>query len=180
MDNELRERIARAIWAYQECPWDFDHPDSLMGDLQKQIAIDEAERIRVVVVAYFASGVGRIHEARARQRRRIASVVISVVLGVIAAFVVLVASIAFAAAQTPVEEEVDPAIFTVCVAIEPSGTVCFEKTGERGRYKKVCATPIDTAIPDAQMPICDLAVQSLGVFVTTKSSQSFKAVKGKP
>lgn len=157
MDNELRERIARAIWAYQECPWDFDHPDSLMGDLQKQIATDEAERIRVVVVAYFASGVGRVHEARRAKRRSIAAWAVSVVLAAIVALIVLAASIAFAAAQTAIEEEVDPAIFTVCVAIEPSGTVCFEKTG------------------DAQMPICDLAVQSLGVFVTTQSSPSFKA-----
>lgn len=37
--------IARAIWRYQECPWDFDKPDGAMAELQKKFAMDEANYI---------------------------------------------------------------------------------------------------------------------------------------
>jgi hypothetical protein len=49
-DEAIRTLIAREIWRYQECPWDFDKPDSMMGELQKQIAIDQAEGIRKVIM----------------------------------------------------------------------------------------------------------------------------------
>lgn len=42
----FRDLIAREIWAYHECPWSFDDPPAGMGQLQKQIAVDTAERIR--------------------------------------------------------------------------------------------------------------------------------------
>lgn len=50
-DKAMRMVIAKEIWAYNECPWDFDNPDSMMGELQKQMAIDQAERIRVAIMA---------------------------------------------------------------------------------------------------------------------------------
>lgn len=49
-EEAQRNVIAREIWAYQECPWDFDNPGAMMGELQKQMAIDQAERIRVAVM----------------------------------------------------------------------------------------------------------------------------------
>jgi hypothetical protein len=50
-DEAIRTLIAREIWRYNECPWDFDNPDNMMGDLQKQVAIDQAEGIRKVILA---------------------------------------------------------------------------------------------------------------------------------
>lgn len=50
-EEAMRLLIAKEIWRYQECPWDFDKPDNMMGDLQKQIAIDQAEGIRKVLAA---------------------------------------------------------------------------------------------------------------------------------
>ena len=47
--DAIREIIAREIWAYNECPWDFDKPPGGMAQLQKQMAIDQAERIRAVL-----------------------------------------------------------------------------------------------------------------------------------
>lgn len=49
-EEAMRLVIAREIWAYQECPWDFDNPNDMMGELQKRIAIDQAERIRISVL----------------------------------------------------------------------------------------------------------------------------------
>lgn len=49
-EEAMRLVIAKEIWAYQECPWDFDAPDNPMGELQKRMAIDQAERIRVAVL----------------------------------------------------------------------------------------------------------------------------------
>lgn len=49
-ENAVRNLIAREIWRYQECPWNFDKPDNMMGDLQKQIAIDQAEGIRKMLL----------------------------------------------------------------------------------------------------------------------------------
>lgn len=42
---QLVELIARDIWRYNECAWDFDDPPPGMAQLQKQIAIDRAEGI---------------------------------------------------------------------------------------------------------------------------------------
>lgn len=42
----FRNMIAKEIWAYNECPWDFDTPPEGMAQLQKQLAVDQAERIR--------------------------------------------------------------------------------------------------------------------------------------
>lgn len=47
--DDIRETIAREIWAYNECPWDFDAPPEGMAQLQKQIATDQAERILVAL-----------------------------------------------------------------------------------------------------------------------------------
>lgn len=47
--DDIREVIAREIWAYNECPWDFDAPPEGMAQLQKQIAVDQAERILVAL-----------------------------------------------------------------------------------------------------------------------------------
>lgn len=45
--DRIREIIAREIWNYMECPWDFDNPEpGSMADLQKRMALDQAERIR--------------------------------------------------------------------------------------------------------------------------------------
>lgn len=49
-NSAIRILIAREIWRYQECPWDFDNPNSMMGELQKQKALDQAEHIRKVVM----------------------------------------------------------------------------------------------------------------------------------
>jgi hypothetical protein len=43
------ETIARAVWAFHECPWDFDTPPDGMGQLQHAIAIDEAKAIEAVI-----------------------------------------------------------------------------------------------------------------------------------
>ena len=50
-EDAMRKVIAKEIWAYQECPWDFENPDSMMGELQKKMAMDQAERIRKAVLA---------------------------------------------------------------------------------------------------------------------------------
>lgn len=47
--NTIREIIAREIWAYNECPWNFDAPPEGMAELQKKLAIDQAERIRIAL-----------------------------------------------------------------------------------------------------------------------------------
>lgn len=46
----MRELIAREIWRYQECPWDFDNPPDGMAQLQKQMALDQAEGIKNIVL----------------------------------------------------------------------------------------------------------------------------------
>jgi hypothetical protein len=43
--NAIAEEIAREIWRYNECPWDFDDPPEGMAQLQKQIALDQAAGI---------------------------------------------------------------------------------------------------------------------------------------
>jgi hypothetical protein len=50
-DDAVRDLIAREVWRYQECPWNFDKPDGMMAELQKRIAVDEAEGIRKVIMA---------------------------------------------------------------------------------------------------------------------------------
>jgi hypothetical protein len=56
----MRTLIAKEIWKYNECPWDFDNPPEGIAQLQKMIAEDQAARICAVVVesplfrAYFA------------------------------------------------------------------------------------------------------------------------------
>lgn len=48
--ERIREIIAREIWAYQECPWDFDNVEAgSMAELQKRMALDQAERIRIAL-----------------------------------------------------------------------------------------------------------------------------------
>jgi len=49
-DVAIRDIIAREIWRYNECPWDFDNPPEGMAQLQKQIAVDQAECIRKVLI----------------------------------------------------------------------------------------------------------------------------------
>lgn len=45
--DRTRDLIAREIWDYQECPWDFDNVEpGSMAELQKRMALDQAERIR--------------------------------------------------------------------------------------------------------------------------------------
>lgn len=44
-ETQIEEVIAREIWAYNECPWDFDKPRDGMPRLQKELAIDQAKRI---------------------------------------------------------------------------------------------------------------------------------------
>lgn len=48
--DNLRETIARAVYRYQEGPGTFDEPGSMMGDLIKKIATDEAENIRRAIM----------------------------------------------------------------------------------------------------------------------------------
>jgi hypothetical protein len=48
--RELRELIAREIWRYNECPWDYDNPPEGMGLLQKQLALDQAESLKNVIL----------------------------------------------------------------------------------------------------------------------------------
>lgn len=47
--DDIRSVIAREIWAYNECPWDFDNPPEGMAQLQKQMALDQAERIQLAL-----------------------------------------------------------------------------------------------------------------------------------
>lgn len=47
--DELVEVIAREVWRFNECPWDFDAPPEGMAQLQKQIAIDQAKGIVVAI-----------------------------------------------------------------------------------------------------------------------------------
>lgn len=50
-DPEARDLIAREIWRYQECPWDFDNVEpGSMGALQKSIAVDQAYNIVVALL----------------------------------------------------------------------------------------------------------------------------------
>lgn len=37
--------IARSVWVYNECPWDFDNPPEGMAQLQRMCAYDLAENI---------------------------------------------------------------------------------------------------------------------------------------
>ena len=46
---ELVEVIARDVWRFNECPWDFDHPPEGMGELQKRLAIDQAKSIVMAI-----------------------------------------------------------------------------------------------------------------------------------
>lgn len=46
---QLVEVIAREVWRYNECPWDFDAPPEGMAQVQKQIAIDQAKGIVVAI-----------------------------------------------------------------------------------------------------------------------------------
>lgn len=41
-DKIMTELLAREIWRYNECPWDFDSPPEGMAQLQKQLAMDQA------------------------------------------------------------------------------------------------------------------------------------------
>ncbi len=47
--DATREIIAREIWGYNESPWDFNNPPEGMAKLQKQMAVDQAERIRAAL-----------------------------------------------------------------------------------------------------------------------------------
>lgn len=47
--TEMVEIIAREIWRYHECPWNFDSPDEGMAQLQKQLAVDQAKSIVVAL-----------------------------------------------------------------------------------------------------------------------------------
>lgn len=46
---KMVETIAREIWRYNECPWNFDTPAEGMATLQKQMAIDQAKGIVVAL-----------------------------------------------------------------------------------------------------------------------------------
>jgi hypothetical protein len=48
-DEAFRTMIAREIWAFNECPWDFDNPPAGMAGLQKELAVNQAERIRAKI-----------------------------------------------------------------------------------------------------------------------------------
>lgn len=47
--GEMVEVIARDIWRFNECPWDFDNPGEGMAALQKQLAVDQAKGIVVAL-----------------------------------------------------------------------------------------------------------------------------------
>lgn len=49
-DVVMRTLLALEIWRYNECPWDFDNPPEGMAQLQKQIALDQAESLVAVVL----------------------------------------------------------------------------------------------------------------------------------
>jgi hypothetical protein len=49
-DEAIRTLIAREIWRYNELPYDFDEPGTMIGDLAKKMAIDQAECIRKVIL----------------------------------------------------------------------------------------------------------------------------------
>lgn len=49
-DEAIRTLIAREIWRYNECPWDFDNPEGHMAELQKRLCIDQAECLRKVIL----------------------------------------------------------------------------------------------------------------------------------
>ncbi len=48
-EEAMRTLLAREIWRYNECPWDFDSPPEGMAQLQKQIAMDQAEGLRKII-----------------------------------------------------------------------------------------------------------------------------------
>jgi hypothetical protein len=50
-DDAMRALLAREIWRYNECPWDFDNPPEGMAQLQKEIAIDQAEGLLRVILS---------------------------------------------------------------------------------------------------------------------------------
>ena len=49
-DKVMIELLAREIWRFNECPWDFDNPPEGMAQFQKQIAMDQAESLKTVVL----------------------------------------------------------------------------------------------------------------------------------
>jgi hypothetical protein len=48
--DSMRDTIARAIYRYHRSPGTFDKPGSLMGELVKNLSIDEAENIRRAIM----------------------------------------------------------------------------------------------------------------------------------
>ncbi len=48
--DAMRDTIARAVYRYQQGPGTFEKPGTLMGELVKNISIDEAENIRRAIM----------------------------------------------------------------------------------------------------------------------------------
>lgn len=65
-DVAMRTLLAREIWRYNECPWDFDNPPEGMAQLQKQIALDQARGLVGVVLgsALFRAKFSHLSEAK--------------------------------------------------------------------------------------------------------------------
>ncbi len=49
-DKAMIEIVAKEIWRYSECSWDYANPPEGMAQLQKQICIDEAANICVAIL----------------------------------------------------------------------------------------------------------------------------------
>ena len=49
-EKAMIDLLAREIWRYNECPWDFDAPPEGMAALQKQIALDHAAGLVGIVL----------------------------------------------------------------------------------------------------------------------------------
>jgi hypothetical protein len=62
--DAVANAIAREIWRYNECPWDFDAPPDGMAQLQKQFATDQANGI-VAVLGKRAAEMEDMREAMA-------------------------------------------------------------------------------------------------------------------
>lgn len=48
--DTMRDTIARAVYRYQQGPGTFDKPGTLMGELVKNLSVDEAENIRRAIM----------------------------------------------------------------------------------------------------------------------------------
>lgn len=64
------EAVAREIWRYNEIPWDFDKPDGMMAELQRNLAVDQAACIIAMLGTRRASALPPIHIDRSKQQEQ--------------------------------------------------------------------------------------------------------------